>query len=77
MIVHSANSLLLVDLAEYNLHHPDFGPPSAAESAQSPGEYIYYLGPERAFICIDDEWLDAKYYRDLKRMSARTALHPL
>jgi hypothetical protein len=41
------------------------GQPSTFESAQSPYEYIYYLGRERSFICIDDEWLDIKFYGDL------------
>lgn len=37
------------------------GQPSSNESIQTPEEYIYYLGPERGFICIDDEWLDIKF----------------
>lgn len=40
------------------------GPPSPSESSQSDANYIYYLGPERNFISIDDEWLDIKFGGD-------------
>ncbi|MBU6454931.1 MAG: hypothetical protein KGS72_24390 [Cyanobacteria bacterium REEB67] len=35
------------------------------ESKQSSSEYIYYLGPERGFISIDDEWLYIKFKGDI------------
>lgn len=37
------------------------GPPNPFESRQSDVSYTYYLGPERGFISIDDEWLDIKF----------------
>jgi outer membrane protein assembly factor BamE (lipoprotein component of BamABCDE complex) len=41
------------------------GSSNPKESKQSSSEYIYYLGRERGFISIDDEWLDIKFQGDL------------
>jgi len=41
------------------------GYPNPNESKQTSSEIYYYLGPERGFISIDDEWLDIKFQGDL------------
>ena len=70
---HSAARLAMVDdlLKRYKLIGMTraqvvdlLGPPSPIESNQSDSVYIYYLGPERGFISIDDEWLDIKFGGD-------------
>jgi hypothetical protein len=71
---HSHARLRMVDdlLHRYNLVGMSrakivdlLGEPSSNESKQTSSEYIYYLGPERGFISIDDEWLDIKFQGDL------------
>jgi hypothetical protein len=39
----------------------------------SSNEYVYYLGPERSFMSIDDEWLSVKFENG---RAAAVVVHP-